>query len=999
MPYIDQNLVFEKTDGGRTIIEALYPDSAESFTHKNRKFKSRGNEKTASTSLKLVGGVWIVTDFGGDQVSRNAIQCVMLEESCDFKSALNHIASKFNIGTAEFKPEVVKPVITYRDATAEETEGTYLFSTKPEFTLADAKHIIADKVWEYLISNTDKTLTPEQREEQALAEANKVFKLYHFHALNAYTIIKDRKGTIITATEQFPIYMFDEGQWKKIYKPKESEKAYRFTYYGGRPKAEFMFGATQAAKAYQLIVEIKDDDDMDDDGKEKKPAKKRKEKLSEIMLCTGGSDALNVALLGYHVVWLNSETAKLTTGQFTNLARMAERVYNIPDIDTTGLREAHRLAMDHLEVYTLYLPAELATKTDWRGNTCKDVRDYFRFYSAWNFRELLKDAMPYRFWSLKKEYNKAGEYIGVKFSPDTLYMLNFLRGNGFYRYRAVQEDEKYIYVYINHHVVKEVTAKDIRDFINQFLSSRHMEHELRNAFLRTTQLNDTALSQLPFIEIDFTDFTPDAQWMFFKNKVLKVTGDKIEALRPADCDKYVWDEEVLPHRVEILPDYFTITRDDETKQWDITINNKDCLVFRYLINASRIFWRNELEERVEGIPAEDQARYIESHNLTKEDLHLVNGLPPEEREKYLIENKWEINGRLLTADEKKEQKHHLINKIYTIGYLFHRFKNRSRAWCVWAQDNKITDGADSHGGSGKSLILNLISRFMKTEDVPGRNDKVTEDQHIFGNITPHTDMVFIDDCSQYLKFNFFFPCITGGISCNPKHGRKYTVDFKDSAKFAFASNYPPYGIDPSAERRILYMMFSDYYHYSQYDEYREERRVADDFGGKVLGDDFNETEWNLLINFFSQCLKFYLSTQVKINPPMDNVNRRNLKAEMTDVFQSWADVYFSEDAGHVNKRIVRKEAFEEFRKTTKQNQWSANKFLKSLKAWCRYNNCELNPKEEITDEKNNRIIMKVKVIVEGSPVESTEEMLFIKTNQLALFKGDNSTDTDEDLPF
>ena len=1014
--YIPEKLIYEKTDGGRTIIEHYYPDSAESFLRKDRKFKSRQNEKTASTSLKLKDGIWIVTDFGNDQKSRNAIGIVMLEEgNCDYKQAIAIIAAKFNITPDAPKLEFAKADRSYRDAEPDEAEGLYLFDVKETFTLADAKHIIADNVWKYLLPS-DKAMDPPTKEAAALKKANEVFKAYHFHALHSYTIIKDRKASTFSATEAFPIYMFDEKDFKKIYKPKEQEKGYRFMYYGNKPAKDFMFGYQQASKAYQDLVVISDDEDeMLEEDKPKK--EKKKPRLEQIILCSGGSDGLNLAMLGYLPVWMNSESAKLEDGQFINLSRMAEKVYNIPDLDKTGMREAHRLGMQHLDLYTLYLPAELKTKNDWRGNPCKDLRDYFRHYTHWQFKELFKIAYPYRFWDMQRQYNKQGEYTGSRYVPNTLYMLSFLSGNGFFRFKAETEAEKYFYIKITNNIVSEVTAKDIRDYINNFLLARHMEPELRNAFLRTTQLNESALSNLPFIEIDFTDFDNHSQWMFFKNRILRVSAEKVEPVKPAECDKFVWEKEVLPHNVDVLKDFFTITRNEEKRTYDIAIHNKECLVFRYLINASRIFWREELEVRAEGVEQAERDRYIEQHNLKKEDRHLADGLRPSEGltltqtiEKYRADNKFEIAGKLLTADEVTEQKHHLINKIYSIGYLLHRFKNRSRAWCVWAMDNKLTDGADSHGGSGKSLILNLISRFMITEDIPGRDDKITEDKHIFGNITQHHDFVFVDDCAQYLKFNFFFPCITGGISCNPKHGKKYTIDFKDAGKFGFASNYAPYGIDPSAERRILYMMFSDYYHYSQYDEYREERRVADDFDGKVLGDDFNETEWNLLINFFAQCLKFYLSQENKINPPMDNVNRRNLKAEMTDIFQSWADVYFSPGAGNIDKRIVRKEAFEEFRKTTKQMQWSSNKFLKSLRAWCRYNDFELNPKSEITDEKNNRIIQKVKTAQpDGTTIETTEEMLYIKSTKASFEPDPEEEDTttppvtnnpaDEDLPF
>jgi hypothetical protein len=48
-----------------------------------------------------------------------------------------------------------------------------------------------------------------------------------------------------------------------------------------------------------------------------------------------------------------------------------------------------------------------------------------------------------------------------------------------------------------------------------------------------------------------------------------------------------------------------------------------------------------------------------------------------------------------------EQKLHLINKIYCIGYLLHTGIKYCKPWCVFAMDNKISETGESNGGSGK----------------------------------------------------------------------------------------------------------------------------------------------------------------------------------------------------------------------------------------------------------------------------------------------------------
>src|SRR5690606_16468288 len=126
--------------------------------------------------------------------------------------------------------------------------------------------------------------------------------------------------------------------------------------------------------------------------------KERPKKLPEVIYCSGGSDALNVAMHGYPVVWGNSETYKLTQKQFNDLAKKVEKVMYIGDLDETGKRESHRIGMEFLDLYIIDLPEELQQHYDKRGNACKDIKDYFEYNTRFNFKELYNTAKPYRFW-------------------------------------------------------------------------------------------------------------------------------------------------------------------------------------------------------------------------------------------------------------------------------------------------------------------------------------------------------------------------------------------------------------------------------------------------------------------------------------------------------------------------------------------------------------------------------------------------------------------------
>lgn len=935
--YITVDQIMQATDFGLDIILRYYPQ-ASGCINNNKKFKMRGNEKTASANVKrLPDGIYVVTDFGGDSKPRNAIEVVRLEENCDFKRAIEIIARDFNIVPIEVAKELFKPEVTFRDATTEEPEGLFYFELNDDFTENDIKTLFAKNILAFY---------EKAYKEQYILELEKVARKYHFYSIKCFGWVKDRKLRLTHSNENYPIFIIDEGTHKKIYQPKNIDKGGRFLYAGTKPK-DFIHGIDQMIKAYEkLNSEVQEPSD-DPEG-ESKPKEK---KLEEVIICSGGSDALNVAALGYPVLWLNSESATLNNLQYIKIVKYTNKLMNLPDIDITGRREAHRLNMEYLDIYTIELPNELQEKRDMRGNPCKDVRDYFNHYTKYDFDKLVKSAIPYRFWDSEPQYNKNKEFKGNAYVFNNVHAYNFLQKNGFWRYQSENNKDGYIFIRIVGNTVMQVDANDIKNFIHQFLEERQMEVKLRNTFYKSTQLSDNSLSNLKentFIE--FSDYEKDSQFMFFLNKTWEIKADGVTEHKPGTINRFVWEEEVIKQRVKVLPPAFEVFT-TATGDVDIKINRTDCMFLKYLINTSRIYWRTELEENLDKLSAEEQLAYRKNHQFT-------------------------IDGPLLSAEQIAEQKQHLMNKIYALGYILHRYKDKSRTWAIYAMDNKLSDQGESHGGSGKSICFGAPTQLMRSLTLEGRNNRLTENQFLYENVNEHTDYILVDDCHEYIRFDFFYSSITMNMTVNPKHGKQFTIPFEKSPKFAFTSNYPLRDASPSTLRRILFTVFSDYYHYNGNGEYREERKPIDEFG-KNLFQDFDEKEWEEFLNTIAQCLVTYLKHE-KIDPPMDNVQRRNFRAIMGDGFLGWADVYFSELGGRLDTFITRKDAFEHYVKETNAKGVTGQTFIKKVKAWCDYNNFELNPKAyqnsqgRIIRKENDMSVEKI-YIKAHKPVEEVKD--------------------------
>ena len=139
--------------------------------------------------------------------------------------------------------------------------------------------------------------------------------------------------------------------------------------------------------------------------------------------------------------------------------------------------------------------------------------------------------------------------------------------------------------------------------------------------------------------------------------------------------------------------------------------------------------------------------------------------------------------------------------------------------------------------------------------------------------------------------------------------------------------------------------------------------MRDDLGKDLFGQDYTDEEWNQDINFFLQCTLFYLSLaseSIKLLPPMGNIVKRKWKADMGANFEDWANFYFSESSGNINKEIVREDAFLAYKMFAGVNKITMQKFTKSLKAFvalCPYVE-DLNPLE-MCNAKGRRIVRKV----------------------------------------
>lgn len=968
--------ILNATHGGLDIILDCYPQAKDCVNAK--KHFSIRDERTPSASIRQYdsqkyGRIWQVTDFGGEGRGENAISIYMNYKGMrqnQFNEALLQLAAKFGV-TDELNHSVNKPDIRKRGARQDEPDGTRSFELNDAFT-EDELRILGPRV--------------TQEDADAL----------HWHSVKWITTVKNREVLVKSSNSHYPIFMREclvkpangegeEEKFYKVYEPLNCDKGFRFSYTpAGKKPQRYINGLSELKEAYRQYNEEEERawNSCHDDCKPY-----RTKKLPEAFICSGERDSLCCRSMGFHPLWFNSETYRLSAEEYREIMTYVEVLYNIPDIDETGIRKGRELALTYIDIRTIWLPKWLQTYHDNRGKSRKDLRDWMEIRSEKrNFKDLMNLAYPARFWEVF--YTDKGK---AKYEINTAYLYNFLTLNGYFILRDENSDTSR-FIHIDGNIVEQIKVTDIREFVRTWVTDRHEEVAVVNLVLGTSKLFPASLESLDRVTLDFTSFTPTSQFFFFPNATVEVhkpvaIGDDGFKVRDRNSDhfsNFVWKENVIGHQFKKMDPMFKIKEVKEEGRkpyYDIDIHNVDSHFFGYLINTSRLFWRKETEIN-------------------------FNERPEEERQAYLEAHPFDIAGEGLSDLEIWEQKQNLINKIFTFGYMLHRYKDFVRAWAPMAMDNKIGENDECNGRSGKSFFFRVLSFMMKTVKLSGRNPKLMDNPHVFDQVTQDTDLLLVDDCDRYLNLGLFYDNITSDMTVNPKNNHSFTIGFDDSPKLAFTTNYVPTDFDPSSEARSLYMVFSDWYHQkTEENDYYDNRSIRDDFGKTLYAYDYTEEEWNADLNFWLQCCQFYLSVMdsgVKPQPPMENIIRRKYKADMGTNFEDWANGYFSMEGEHLDEYLERDVVFSDYARYANVNRITMQSFTKKMKAFCEF--CpwieEMNPKDLLNS--SGRIQRKVEV-APGKKV--VKDMIYVRSkpvNEMDIAPDtpkEQSLFEDSDAPF
>lgn len=896
--------ILEANDGGLNIIENYYPKVRDVVGTKN-KFSMR-NEKDPSAKLNLRKtengvDVYKVIDFGGANREMNAIEVVAYEEGLTFKEALKFVLARY----PRLKDEKsIDQSVKYEDPTDYDKLGDMSWTEQD----------ITEKALRILGRNVKK--------EQ--------FEFYNWHYIDELRIVikkKDGKLSVMVkkSNDTQPIFMRqcfyrkdDKLQhFYKFYEPKASDKKYRFRYYpeGAKPE-NYVHGLYEIEK----LVE------------------KRGEKLKCLYIGSGEKDSLNInSLLDYNpdtdryeyncpCIWFNSETSVVPDIVRTRLNKIANKIVNIPDIDETGVTQGNRFALENWNIYTLWLPKYILDIKDWRGNGCKDFKDFIDLGgNQKDMSNLVTNSHKFQFWSLITQKDKEGnESLKCILDPENVtFALNVLG----YRYQCVRGEDKFYHQ--NNHIIEEMPSQEIRRQLVGYLRSTL---KVSSGIVYNTLMNTNKFTEwCRFLDKPRETVKMNRQnyqCFFFQDGWVSVKPNEVKKWNYKQLEYEISKERIRECRIGQYKPIFEYEWNEEAKDYNIQFKNESCKMFQYLVATSKIYWKEELAA----------LKQIDS-------IYTQKSMP------------LHINSELLTDDQNYEQSQSLRNKMFLMGYLCCSYKDAAKPWGVYLMDNKISDGTESNGGSGKSLFIRFAEILLNKYFINGKNKKLSEDSHKYDGVTENTDIIVIDDLEKKFDIELLHNDVTADLQVNPKGKQPYTIKRADSPKIIIATNYVPLKTDASIKRRWRFGTFSDWFHVrTSNSEYEEDYNPKMMFR-KTLIDEFDEMEMSETISCIIDCVRYYMlccEKNIIQDCVLNNIEIRKLIVTVGADFMEWFKVYFDKENGMLNQEIAKTEAYYDY-KSKVEHPFSQYVWSKKLKEYCKLIGYEFNPPEFCTGD-GERII-------------------------------------------
>jgi hypothetical protein len=559
----------------------------------------------------------------------------------------------------------------------------------------------------------------------------------------------------------------------------------------------------------------------------------------------------------------------------------------------------------------------------------------------WRFNkdEELEASQPLtedeQYWELIHREDKSG-FTRTEVHFRYLYAYNFLARRGFGRIKMA--NKQYQLARIENKVVTVMEAYQIRDFVFDFTKEIVAKKDLVDVMDMLYRggnmyLGPDKLGQMDFVYPKFETSDKNYQILFFRDKYWRITSEGVAEHPLNELQYNVWKDKINDFDAKLLPsEFMKIKRFEQSDIDKMNVPGLDTSIFL-----------NQFD--IELSPAASECHFLRFLNNTGEFFW----------NKFINPNGWiPYATDKRSIPERLETNLHLLSKMSAIGYLLHKYRDKSCEKAVVGMDGKLSEVGDSNGRTGKSILGVAIGQVIPQTYIGAKAKDLTDDPFIWEEVTEKIDNIFLDDVRANIDFEFFFPVITGKITVNVKGTKKFTLSEHDTPKIYMTTNHAINGESSSFKDRQFQIAFSDYYN--------DTHKPIDDFGINFFAE-WDEKQWNLFYNFMAYCLYLYfyaakmnwgINGSGLIQGPIERLELRRIRQFIGESFLSWVDEYFgtSDDIdsntinnNNINRRIARNELYNDFadKNPSDRKFTTPFKFKKKLQAYCIFRKLIFNP--------------------------------------------------------
>jgi hypothetical protein len=257
---------------------------------------------------------------------------------------------------------------------------------------------------------------------------------------------------------------------------------------------------------------------------------------------------------------------------------------------------------------------------------------------------------------------------------------------------------------------------------------------------------------------------------------------------------------------------------------------------------------------------------------------------------------------------------YFIAMMHAIGSALVRHRSANRQQFIHITDNGTRREDLASGGTGKTVILELLSLMRRVLKIDGKaleDGNVKLSQELDKVIPGLHNIIAIDELPQGFSpktlYNYTLSITSRGL-----YRASVVLEGDDLPKFVVASNEQIDLSSDSTSRRTYQVLVSDWYHPRSMDGSRPSHTPADDFrkeGMKEVARNLSPTLLNEARNLMLGCVQlFFQLPDETIRPPKDSraMLRQALAASKDEQFTRWI-AGFLQDKRHIGIPIAQRE--------------------------------------------------------------------------------------------